>query len=140
MPRQYLYSTRGEIARAEELLDEAESWFERALAEAQKHHNQVQAANIRANLGLVDRDRGDLDGALAQMRLAREMLRDLAAEHLRIQIDLWLAGLSLRGGDRTAAVRSLAEAETRLAGSDRRALASQATALRAALDERAGGA
>ena len=140
VPRQYLYSTRGEIARAEEQLDEAESWFERALAEAQKHHNQVQAANIRANLGLVDRDRGDLAGALAQLRRAREMLGDLAAEHLRIQIDLWLAGLSLRGGDRTAAARSLAEAESRLAGSDRRALASQAAALRAALDEQAGDA
>ncbi|MGD8488718.1 MAG: AAA family ATPase [Anaerolineae bacterium] len=137
VPRQYLYSTRGEIALAQGLLDEAGLWFERALNEAEKHQNLVQAANIRANLGLVERDRGDLEKALAHLQRARDMLDGVTAQHLHIQIDLWLADLHLRRGQRAAGAQSLAGAESRLAGTDRQALAAQAASLRAALMERA---
>lgn len=88
LSRQYLYSTHGEIALAENRLDEAADWFERGLAEAERYGNQTQAANYRANQALVARAKGDLDGALALLQRADEAARDLPAVHLQTQIDL----------------------------------------------------
>jgi tetratricopeptide (TPR) repeat protein len=133
LPRQYLYSTRGEIALAEGELDEAERWFRRALAEADRHGNRLQAANIRANLGLVARARGDLDEALVELEAARRAAADVTARHLQIQIDLWLAELYLQRGEQTASREALARAEERLAGSERRGLETWAAQVRAAL-------
>ena len=52
LPRQYLYSTRGEIALAAEEFDEAESWFKRAIDEAERYDNGLFVAGLQANLGL----------------------------------------------------------------------------------------
>lgn len=131
--RQYLYSTRGEIALTDGRLNEAETWFTRALAEAQKHNNLIQAANIQANLGLVARERENLDQALMLLESARRVVANLTAPHLRTQIDLWLAELYLQRGERTAANEVLEQAEDRLEGNERKGLATWATRVRAAL-------
>jgi tetratricopeptide (TPR) repeat protein len=133
IPWQYLYSTRGEIALAEGQLDEAETCFKRALAEAEKHDNQIQAANIRANLGLVARERGDSDEALMLLTDAAKAVDDLTTPHLRTQIDLWLAELYLQRGERAAAAAALKQAQTRLAGSERKGLVAWAARVQAEL-------
>jgi predicted ATPase len=122
LPRQYLYSTRGEIALAEGQFEEADQWFQQALAEAEAHDNQSQGANIRANLGLVARQRGDFDEALLLLETARNAVTELSDAHLQTQIDLWLAELYLQRGEQAAAQEALTRAETRLSGSDRHGL------------------
>ncbi len=122
VPRQYLYSTRGELALAEGELAEAEVWFERALTEAQRNDNRSFMANIQANMGLVARARGDLDHALLLLEEARAGLTGVAAPHLQTKIDLWLAELYLQREEQAAAVEALHQAETRLADGERQGL------------------
>ncbi len=133
VPRQYLYSTSGEIALAEGNLAEAQTWFERALAEAQRNGNQPQAANIRANMGLVARERGDLDEALLLLEEARAAITGLTAPHLQSQIDLWLAELHQLRGEQVAAKEALSEAEARLADGERQGLLAWANRVRASM-------
>ena len=130
LPRQYLYSTRGEIALADSLFDEAEAWFKRALFEAERYDNQVQAVNIRANLGLVARERGHLDQALILLTEAYQAVADLTAPHLQTQIDLWLAELYLQRGEQAAAEEALSLAETRLKDGERKGLQAWARRVR----------
>ncbi|MCB8959116.1 MAG: AAA family ATPase [Ardenticatenales bacterium] len=133
IPWQYLYSTRGEIALAQGQLDEAESFFHRALSEAEKHGNQLQVANIGANLSRVARERGDSDGALILLTEASRAVREQPALHLHTQIDLWLAELYIQRGERAAAKDAWQQAERRLKGSGRHGLAAWATRIEAAL-------
>lgn len=109
--RQYLYSTRGEIALAQDRLQEAESFFNQALVEANRHDNRLQAANVRANLALVARARGDIDEALALLAQASKAVKELPAPHLRTKIDLWLAELYDHRGEGAAAAEALQRAE-----------------------------
>lgn len=134
LPLQYLYSVQGEIALAERQWEAAEAWFQRGLAEAERNHNHVQAANYRANLGLAARGRGDYAAALALLEAARVAAAELAAPHLHIQIDLWLVELAVERGDQAAAVAALDRAEARLAGNARNGLCAWAARLRAALE------
>lgn len=119
-PRQFLYCTRGEIALAEGTLDEAESWLNRALSEAQSSRNQLQTANIHAKLGLVARERGDSDLALKYLTKAYHALTNEGATHLQTQIDLWLAELYIERGEESRAEDALRRAEQRLRGSERK--------------------
>jgi DNA-binding SARP family transcriptional activator len=128
MPRQYLYSTRGEIALAEQKWDEAEEWFRRGIAEAQKAGNTMQAANYSANLGLAAQGRGDLDHALIEFEHAWEQAAPLLAPYLQTQIDVWLAELHLLRHERAAA-------EERLQGADAHMQGRSFHALRARVDE-----
>lgn len=132
LPLQYLYSTRGELALAEQQWDEAETWFNRGLAEAERNGNLKQAANYRANLAQAACGRGDLDGALMLLEAARASSATLAAPHLQTQIDLWLAELYLERGERTAAAEALTRAESRLVGGERGRLQAWADRLRQA--------
>jgi tetratricopeptide (TPR) repeat protein len=116
--RQYLYSTRGEIALAFGELDGAEAWLEKALTEARRNGNLPHAAGIKANFGLVARDRGDLDEALLLLEEARGAVATLSSAFLQIKIDLWLAELYLVRGERAAAGQALDRAQTRLSGSE----------------------
>ncbi|MCL4393946.1 MAG: AAA family ATPase, partial [Chloroflexi bacterium] len=95
LPLQYLYSTRGEIALAERQWDQAESWFKRAVSEAEANGNSEQAAGGFANLGLAAQGRGDLDEALMLLESARDMADKLDAPHFNIRIALSLAELYL---------------------------------------------
>jgi DNA-binding SARP family transcriptional activator/predicted ATPase len=130
MPLQFLYSTRGEIARAEKNWDEAEQWFQRGLAEAERSGNATHSANLRANLGLVARGKGDLDSALVLLEQARQASEKFPAPHLQTQIDLWLAEVFRARGERAAFEEALARAETRLAHTNRAQLIAWARRLR----------
>jgi tetratricopeptide (TPR) repeat protein len=132
MPRQYLYSTRGEIALAERQWDEAEAWFHRGISEAEKAGNKVQAANYQANLGLVAQGRGDADGALILLESAYRLAHHLSAPYLQTQIDLWLADLYLQRGERFAAEEVLRRAESRMSDKDYHRLRDWAARLRTA--------
>ena len=118
VPRQYLYSTRGEIALAEAQWEVAELWFQRAIAEAEKTGNAVQAANSRANMGLAAQGRGDLDTALFLLESAWRAVDALQAPFLQTQIDLWLTTLHLQRGERVAAEQTLRRAENLMQGRD----------------------
>lgn len=116
VPRQYLYSTRGEIALAEAQWEVAELWFQRAITEAERTGNAVQAANSRANMGLAAQGRGDLDTALFLLESAWRAVDALQAPFLQTQIDLWLTNLHLRRGERVAAEQTLRRAEDLMQG------------------------
>jgi ATP/maltotriose-dependent transcriptional regulator MalT len=135
-PRQYLYSTQGEIALAAGDLDEAERSLTVAHDEAHVYDNFTHAANIQANLGRVALARGEY--ALAQTRLldAYAAVPDAGANHLRIQIELWLAHLYLACEDVPTARRYLDAARGTLADSGRAALQAEADALAEALAAR----
>ena len=132
-PRQFLYSTRGDIALAEDELDEADLWLGQALSEAQKGGNQPHVANIYAKQGLVARARGDLDRALFLLRDADKALATGTATHLQTQIDLWLAELYLLQDKQSRAEESLLRAEARLCDSARQALQAWASQVRAGI-------
>jgi ATP/maltotriose-dependent transcriptional regulator MalT len=132
-PRQYLYSTRGEVALAEGQPAEAETWFRQALTEAEQHQNQALAVNIRANLGAATRDLGKLDEALLLLETARRDAAALVLPYLQTQIDLWLAELYLERGEHAAAREALARALADLSGSERHAQLAAAKRLQTAL-------
>ncbi|MBI5649226.1 MAG: AAA family ATPase [Chloroflexi bacterium] len=132
MPLQFLYSTRGEIALAENQWDEAAQWFERGLAEAERSSNTTHSANLRANLGLVARGKGDLDSARVLLEAARQAAAKFPAPHLQTQIDLWLAEVYRARGERATFDEALTRAETRLAHTHRAQLMAWARRLRQA--------
>lgn len=116
LARQYLLSTRGEIALAERLWDEAETWFRQGLAEAQNQGNGEQVAKYHANLALAARGRGDLDAALILLEEAQQAAAPLTARYVQAQIALWLTELHLARGERLVAAEALGRAEDYLAG------------------------
>jgi DNA-binding SARP family transcriptional activator/tetratricopeptide (TPR) repeat protein len=130
LPRQYLYSTRGEIALAEGQPDQAESWFKRAIVEAEKYDNSAYVANLRANLALAARAQGRLDEALSLLTLARQALTGVNNPHLQTQINLWLAELHLERREPDAAEAALVRAEQQLAGAERAGLQAWAGRIR----------
>lgn len=136
MPRQYLYSTRGEIALAEQHYDDAETWFQRGKSEAEKAGNTLQAAGYQANLGLVAQGRGELDLALIQFEIARSSILNLQAPFLLTQIDLWLAELHLRRGERIAAEQTLRRIAERPEARQYQRLQTEAARLRSKLKSR----
>ncbi len=121
-PRQYHYSTRGEVALAEGDLADADSWFNRALDEARSFGNETFAINIRANLGRVAQARGDYEQAEQLLTAAFNDIAPGSALYLRSQIQLWLAEFYLEHEDVSAAGIHLDAARQRSAGSRRMAL------------------
>ena len=130
MPRQYLYSTRGELSLADQEWDEAEEWFQRGKREAQKAGNAIQVANYIANLALVAQGRGDLDNALVLLQAAYADTAGLSAPFLLTQIDIWLAHLHLKRGEREAIEPILRRIESRPFVHEYHLLTAQATKIR----------
>ncbi len=122
LPSQWLHGTQGEIALAEGRWSEAEEWFRRGQAEAERHGNQELFARYQMNLGRIAYDRGDLDAAAALFEDARTLCASLCAPHLQTQIDLWLAETSLSHGDLEASAAALARVEARLTTGERAGL------------------
>lgn len=133
---EYLFSTRGEIALAEDQLDEAENWIQRSLDVARERNNAAHMAKCQANLGRIAHRRGELDTALLQLEEAAASAAVLTAAYMQTQIDLWLGELYATRGERIAACEVLSRAEDRLADNRYGQLIQQATELRARLGTR----
>lgn len=134
-PRQYLYSTRGEIALAQQAWNEAESWFEQGLTVAEQHGNREMIATYTVNFALVAKGRGQLAEALARLKSARRELTEIAAPYLQLQIDLYLTELHLARAEAEAAKSTLERVWTQLEQSERLRLRRWAERLRAQLGE-----
>ncbi len=115
MPRQWLYSTRGELALAEGAWDVAEEWLTRARAEAVRQSNQGQVAIIDANLGRASAGRGDLTRAAELLERGWQGSADTGTSYQHAQIGLWLAALHVRRGDHERARATWLAATARLA-------------------------
>ncbi len=98
LPRQWLLSTQGELALAEEKWDEAEQWFLQGMREAERQGNRVQIVNIQALLARLQGLRGDWQGAQHQLQSAFEQATALTSPYLQAQIAIWLAQSALATG------------------------------------------
>lgn len=122
LTNQWLYTTRGELAMAEEHWREAETWFARGLAEAKRYDNTVQIAHIEADMGLIATNRGQFDQAITCLERARSHLTRASARYLLITIDLRLAEIDMQQDQLAQAKGALLHAEEQLQGSDYAAL------------------
>ena len=89
----YLYSTSGEIALANGDLDAAEKYFNDGLLLAEQIPFPERIAGITANLGLVAKERGDIDLARERLKAALKLVEPLGNHHLEARIRIWLAPL-----------------------------------------------
>ena len=87
----YLYSTSVEIALAQNDLDGAEKYFNKGLTLAEQVPSPERIAGMTANLGLVARQRGELDLARERLGKALDLARQLGSHHLQVRIRIWLA-------------------------------------------------
>ena len=126
---QFLFSTRGEIALAGGDFNEAERWFERAMAAAVVAANEVHQANLKANMGMLAQAQGDLDTALLLLQEARAALPPEGEAFLKTKIDLWIVELHLARGERAAATEILARVKESLAQSEYEGYKRQAEAI-----------
>jgi DNA-binding SARP family transcriptional activator len=113
LAEQWLASTRGEIALAEDDPDTAESWFQRGMQTAGSYGNTAQVAGYKANLARVARARGQLDAARSWLEDARTDITALTAPYLQAQLDLWLAELHIAQGEHHAAQALVEQVEQR---------------------------
>jgi ATP/maltotriose-dependent transcriptional regulator MalT len=129
LPRQWLYSTRGEIALAEEQWAEAERWLSRALAAAEQYQNTEQIAISYANLAAAARGSGASDEAVLLLERAGTVAASAALPYVQTQIDLWQAELYLARKERASAGEAVQRAYTRMQGRDYGRLAAWAERL-----------
>ncbi|MFN8446045.1 MAG: BTAD domain-containing putative transcriptional regulator [Caldilineaceae bacterium] len=134
-PRQYLFSTSGEIALAQGRISAAEESFQQALAYAEKYANPTFAANVHAHLGRTALAKGDWNTAFTQFTTAQAALQGDATHHLQGQIALWLTELHLQRGETEAAQASLQTAETIATKGQYAGLLEQAAHLRVKLGD-----
>jgi predicted ATPase len=87
----YLYSTSGEIALAAGDLDSAEEYFSEGLALAEQIPIPERIAGMTANLGLVAKERGEVDLARERLQTALKLIQPLGNFHLEARIRIWLA-------------------------------------------------
>jgi predicted ATPase/DNA-binding SARP family transcriptional activator len=87
----YLYSTSGEITLAAGDLDAAEKYFSDGLALAKQIPIPERIAGMTANLGLVAKERDDMDLACERLQTALKLVEPLRNHHLEVRIRIWLA-------------------------------------------------
>jgi tetratricopeptide (TPR) repeat protein len=116
VPLQWLYSTRGDIALAQEAWDEADAWFARGAEIAMRLGNQGMITSYCAKRGLVARARGELAQAEGLLEDARKRADQGSDLHLQTRIDLWLAELHRDQGRDAQATSALDRAARRLCG------------------------
>jgi predicted ATPase/DNA-binding SARP family transcriptional activator len=87
----YLYSTSGEISLAAGDLDAAEKYFSDGLALAEQIPIPERIAGMTANLGLVAKERGEVDLARERFQTALNLVEPLRNYHLEVRIRIWLA-------------------------------------------------
>jgi DNA-binding SARP family transcriptional activator len=130
---QWLFATRGELAMADRHWNEADSWFARGLAEAERHDNTVQIAHLHAAKGLAAFERGEVDQAITLLENAHARLTRESARYLLITIDLRLIEIEEKVGRPEVAKLILIRAQDLLRGSDYTALHAWADRLHAQL-------
>jgi DNA-binding SARP family transcriptional activator/tetratricopeptide (TPR) repeat protein len=89
----YLRSTLGEIALAAGELDAAEAQFRAGLALAEARGQAERVAGLGANLGRVAAARGQVERSCELLSQSYATADALGAQHLAVQIRLWLAPL-----------------------------------------------
>lgn len=134
LSRQWLYSTRGELALAEGAWGEAEHWLQRGVALAESFGNSALVAGYHANLARATSGRGDLETALADMQAARKEADACTDRYLLCRIDLWLAELHHARGETAASIAALARADAFLANHDYALLRQRARKIKRMLD------
>jgi DNA-binding SARP family transcriptional activator len=137
MPRQWLYSTRGELALAEGAWELATEWLGRARAEALRQNNHGQVAIIDANLGRAAAGRGELERAAKLLARGWQDSAATAAYHQHVQIGLWLAALYSRQGDHERARATWLAATAQGAGRASATLSAEAEQLRQQIERAA---
>ncbi|KAB8143931.1 AAA family ATPase [Chloroflexia bacterium SDU3-3] len=115
LTRQWLYSTRGEIALAEGDWDAAEAWLRRGMVLAERYGNREHVATYHANLAMVARGRGDVARAATMLE---EVRAEAEAGFFLAQVELRLAETHQLLGDAPATQAALARAAALLAGSE----------------------
>lgn len=128
--RQWLYSTRGEVALAQEEWDIARAWFEHGIVFAERYGNREQMTNYEMNLALAARGSQQSDEAVLLLENARAHAQTGHTRFLQAQIELWLTQVYLERGELTAARAALERADTHLRGSRFEALHEWAERLR----------
>jgi len=89
----YLLSTLGEIALAQEDLEQAERYFSEGLTLAEAVPVPERIAGLKANLGLVYRQRQQPEEAKKHLLDALARADQLGTRHLAVRIRIWLAPL-----------------------------------------------
>jgi len=89
----YLLSTLGEIAMAQEDFEQAERCFSEGLALAEEVPLPERIAGLKANLGLVYRQRNQPEEAKKLLLDALVRAEQLGAPHMAVCIRIWLAPL-----------------------------------------------
>jgi tetratricopeptide (TPR) repeat protein len=72
-------------------LDTAEKYFSDGLALAEQIPFPERIAGLTANLGLVAKERGDIDLARERFQIALKLVEPLGNHHLEVRIRIWLA-------------------------------------------------
>lgn len=107
----YLWSTRGEIALAQNDLPAAEQYFNEGLSLARQFSVPERIAGLTANLGLVAQQRGQHERAVEYLSTALAQAEELNLRYLAVQIRLWLVPLlpPAEGRPHLAAAQSVAK-------------------------------
>lgn len=128
----YLLSTRGEIALAAGDLDMAHECFQEGLALAERVSMLERIAGLKANIGLVEIQRGQHELAIHHLSTALAHADALGTQHLAAQIRLWLSPLM----PIAEALQNLAEARAIASSGGRRLLLDEINRLETSLKNR----
>ena len=114
----YLMSTLGEIALANDSIEEAEKYFNAGMQIAESFGIQERVAGLTANLGLIALKQDQIPLAIHLLSRALGLAESLGTHHLSAQIRIWLVPHL----PRDQALQHLAEARVLVESSGRQRL------------------